>query len=204
MNKLFKKIMPEIECHGAILDLSNESEIFNFFKSYSIQEFDDYFNSLMQNSNTNFLIGKYGEDRKKLFENFGIERFTKNGKTLHAGIDIFMPALSKVTLPEDAKLIESKKDTEIGGYGHYLIYECKKVFLLFGHVYPQVYLTVGETYNKGEIIATLSKIEDNGGYLPHLHFQVLKKNVPINTDGYVTLQALKKHTLDPIKYLSLI
>lgn len=204
MSKLFKKIMPEIEGQGAILDLSNESEIFKFFKSYSLQEFEEYFNSLRQKSNTNFLIGKYGEDRKKLFENFGIERFTKNGKTLHAGIDIFMPASSKVILPEDAMLIESKKDSEIGGYGHYLIYECNKAFLLFGHIEPQVNLTVGEMNIKGEIIAKLANIENNGGYLPHLHFQVLKKDIFINTDGYVNNKNLQTHTIDPIEYLKLV
>jgi len=204
MSKLFKKIMPEIEGHGAILDLSNESDIFKFFKSYSLMEFDEYFTSLAKKYNTNFLIGKYGEDRKKLFENFGIERFTKNGKTLHAGIDIFMPALSKVALPENAKLIESKKDSEIGGYGHYLIYEVTNAFLLFGHIYPKSNLTIGEYYNKGEIIAQLANIEDNGGYLPHLHFQVLKKSVTINTDGYVIKDKLLLHTVDPNKYLELV
>lgn len=204
MSRLFKKIMPEIEGQGAILDLSNESEIFKIFKSYSLQEFEEYFNSLMQKSNTNFLIGKYGEDRKKLFENFGIERFTKNGKTLHAGIDIFMPVSSKVLLPVDAKLIESKKDPETGGYGHYLIYECNKAFLLFGHIEPQVNLTVGEMKNKGEIIAKLANIQDNGGYLPHLHFQVLKKDIIINTDGYVNNKNLQMHTIDPKEYLKLV
>jgi len=204
MNKLFKKIMPEIEGQGAILDLSNESEIFKIFKTYSLQEFDEYFTALSKKYNTNFLVGKYGEDRKKLFENFGIERFTKNGKTLHAGIDIFMPASSKVSLPEDAMLIESKKDSEIGGYGHYLIYECTNAFLLFGHIYPKVNLRVGEIYNKGEIIAQLANIEDNGGYLPHLHFQVLKKDIFINTDGYVNKDQLKMHTINPQEYLKLV
>jgi murein DD-endopeptidase MepM/ murein hydrolase activator NlpD len=66
-----------------------------------------------------------------------------------------------------------------GNYGPTLIlehdYNGKKLFTLYGHLSISDIETwsVGSRFRESDIIATLGKPEENGGYSPHLHFQIM-------------------------------
>ena len=123
--------------------------------------------------------GGYGEDRsiytQKLFAPEGEEP-----RTLHLGIDIFAPADIDVMTPVDGKVHSFRVNDNPGDYGPTIILEHRPApgllfHTLYGHLSRASLkgLKPGEVFMAGERIASLGARTENGGWPPHLHFQVL-------------------------------
>ncbi|MGR3717046.1 MAG: phosphotransferase, partial [Thermohalobaculum sp.] len=100
-------------------------------------------------------------------------------RTVHLGIDIFAPAGRRVLAPL-AGTVEAVADrAERLDYGGVVIlrHEAEAgdaFFTLYGHLNPDVVqrLTPGQGIAAGEAFATLGEPHQNGGWAPHLHFQL--------------------------------
>ena len=124
-------------------------------------------------------LGGYAEDRsiysQPLFAPEGEEP-----RTLHIGLDIFAPADTAIFAPLMARVHSVADNSNAGDYGPTLILEHAPkpglvFFTLYGHlsrasVRP---LKRGQAFMPGEAIAALGKRHENGGWPPHLHFQVI-------------------------------
>ncbi len=100
-------------------------------------------------------------------------------RTIHMGVDIFVPAGSDVFAPWDAvvhgvNIFETHLD-----YGGVLVLkyttdEGHDLYSLFGHLNHDVAdrLKVGDKVSKGQLIAKIGAEGENGGWTPHLHFQL--------------------------------
>lgn len=100
-------------------------------------------------------------------------------RTVHLGVDIFAPAGRQVLAPLAGTVEAVANRAERFDYGGVAVLRHETndgdaFFTLYGHLNPDVAdrLTVGQDIAAGEAIATLGAQHQNGGWAPHLHFQL--------------------------------
>ncbi|MEE2758799.1 MAG: peptidoglycan DD-metalloendopeptidase family protein [Candidatus Thermoplasmatota archaeon] len=122
---------------------------------------------------SDFSIGKYDEIR-----NIYTTELFAGGRTLHIGLDIGGPVGTPVMSVADGKIAFSGYNAADGDYGHTVIVhhtiQEQDLWILYGHLNADstANCPAGKTVSKGEIIAWLGDKDDNGGWPPHLHFQL--------------------------------
>ena len=123
--------------------------------------------------------GGYGEDRtvytQTLFSPGGEEP-----RTVHLGLDVFAPAGADVFTPLSGRVHSSRINDADGDYGPTIILEHApvsglKFHTLYGHLSRDSLkgLKPGTAFMAGERIAELGTKRENGGWSPHLHFQII-------------------------------
>jgi murein DD-endopeptidase MepM/ murein hydrolase activator NlpD len=123
--------------------------------------------------------GGYGEDRgvysQVLFAPEGVEP-----RTVHLGLDVFAPAGTDVFTPLSGRVHSSRINDAEGDYGPTIILEHTpvaglKFHTLYGHLSRDSLkgLKPGTAFMAGEKIADLGTKRENGGWAPHLHFQII-------------------------------
>ena len=137
--------------------------------------------------NNGYWIGYYNEPRliysEPAFQNGPWK--ASDRRTVHLGIDVFGPASTNIRAPIDGKIIIAENRTGHLDYGGVIILEHETTerdvfFTLYGHLDPKFlkYLKVGDFLRAGQKFCSLGDSESNGGWAPHLHFQLL-----LMTDG---------------------
>tara|TARA_B100001250_G_scaffold403327_1_gene417701 strand:+ start:574 stop:1194 length:621 start_codon:yes stop_codon:yes gene_type:complete len=149
-----------------------------------------------------YQIGRYDEHRPNMYTN---ELFSGD-RELHVGIDIGAPLGTEIHAFSDGVVHSVGINSEDGSYGPTIITEhliklpiavgsnellpVRKVWALHGHLSTESLDSVhqGMSINKGEVFARIGGEDENGGWPPHLHFQ-LSYTEPQNNDlpGVVTL-----------------
>jgi len=123
--------------------------------------------------------GGYGEDRSVYTQTL----FAPDGeepRTVHLGLDVFAPAGAEVFTPLSGRVHSSRINDAEGDYGPTIILEHApvaglKFHTLYGHLARDSLkgLKPGTAFMAGEKIAELGTKRENGGWSPHLHFQVI-------------------------------
>jgi 4-aminobutyrate aminotransferase-like enzyme/Ser/Thr protein kinase RdoA (MazF antagonist) len=136
----------------------------------------------MRAANAQAGIGRYDEARlvytSKLFQsenNDGPE-----WRTVHLGLDIFMEPGSPVIAPLDATVHSFRNNAGTLDYGPTIILQHSPVagvtfYTLYGHLSADSLdnLREGTDVKQGARIATIGNAAVNGGWPPHLHFQII-------------------------------
>lgn len=100
-------------------------------------------------------------------------------RDIHMGIDLWAPAGTTVHAFMDGVVHSYAYNDDAGNYGPTLILEHdfkgKKLYTLYGHlsISDMDKWVIGFRFRESETIATLGKPIENGGYSPHLHFQIM-------------------------------
>jgi murein DD-endopeptidase MepM/ murein hydrolase activator NlpD len=123
--------------------------------------------------------GGYGEDRSVYTQTL----FAPDGeepRTVHLGLDVFAPAGADVFTPLSGRVHSSRINDAEGDYGPTIILEHApvaglKFHTLYGHLSRDSLkgLKPGTAFMAGEKIADLGTKRENGGWSPHLHFQII-------------------------------
>jgi 4-aminobutyrate aminotransferase-like enzyme/Ser/Thr protein kinase RdoA (MazF antagonist) len=127
-------------------------------------------------------IGRYDEARLiyggDLFEaagNDGPER-----RTVHLGLDVFMEAGSAVLAPLDGVVRSAVDNAGPLDYGPTIILEHAptdgpRFYSLYGHLSRDAVRDArpGQTVTRGQRLGALGDASVNGGWPPHLHFQII-------------------------------
>jgi len=124
-------------------------------------------------------IGLYGEDRAVYRSPQFADTASAERRTRHLGIDVFAPAGTPVhaPLPGIARHVTYQSDPL--DYGHCLILEhstgSASFFTLYGHLGPSLsgLIQPGDPIAQGQLIAHLGDWPHNGGWAPHIHFQIM-------------------------------
>ena len=101
-------------------------------------------------------------------------------RDLHIGVDIWLPAGTAVFAPLDGVVHSFAYNDKPLDYGGTIILEHEwkgmNFYALYGHVSKSSVqnLKQGAFISKGTPIAELGYPEENGGWYPHLHLQVIK------------------------------
>ena len=125
-------------------------------------------------------IGRYNEARllytSDVFKSNDGER-----RTIHIGIDLFMKAGSPVFVPLDGVIHSFANNDSPLDYGPAIIVEHRedegrvRFFTLYGHLSEDSLqgLHPGKLIKRGDRIASIGAPPTNGGWPPHLHFQII-------------------------------
>jgi len=122
-----------------------------------------------------FGIGRYNEKRPGMYTE---EIFIESRRDIHVGIDIGAPAGTPVHSFGPAEIFSFAYNAAPGDYGYTLItkneVEGEILYSLYGHLSARSVegKKIGQRIQKGEVIAWVGEKHENGGWNPHLHFQL--------------------------------
>jgi len=113
---------------------------------------------------------------------------TDEYRTIHLGIDLFVPAGTPVYAPLEGLIINFADNNALQDYGPVIVLEHKvghsTFYTLYGHLSRESLNEIrpGQKIKKGERLAAIGESEANGGWTPHLHFQVIIDQLDLGTD----------------------
>jgi murein DD-endopeptidase MepM/ murein hydrolase activator NlpD len=166
-----------------VIRLPEEYDVYDFSQSYNPNR-----------SRREFGVGKYNEHRPTMYGQ-GLFRDKEEPRTVHMGIDIGAPAGTPVFSFMRGTLLDRGYHEEPGDFGATLVTvheleKNQKLYALWGHLSMKSLelRSPGETFEAGEVIAHVGEKHENGGWNPHLHFQLSWiKPVNCNLPGVVKL-----------------
>jgi 4-aminobutyrate aminotransferase-like enzyme/Ser/Thr protein kinase RdoA (MazF antagonist) len=127
-------------------------------------------------------VGRYDEPRpfytSSLFGNSSNP--TDERRTVHLGIDLFVPPGSNVHAALDGAIHTVAYNPAPLDYGGVVIVkhttgDCEEFFTLYGHLSRDslTNLSPGQRVVKGQMLAQIGAVHENGGWAPHLHLQII-------------------------------
>ncbi|MDA9773651.1 aminotransferase class III-fold pyridoxal phosphate-dependent enzyme [Saprospiraceae bacterium] len=136
---------------------------------------------LQKENEAKFLVGGYGEVRDfyttDSYKTKDLVAYTH--RTKHLGIDIWLPKGTAVHSPWSAKVHSVGVSSAHKDYGTVVILEHKDeaitFYTLYGHLDKNTSssLVIGREIAAFEEFARLGNNEENGHWVPHLHFQII-------------------------------
>jgi 4-aminobutyrate aminotransferase-like enzyme/Ser/Thr protein kinase RdoA (MazF antagonist) len=167
----------------AVFDLSVSSKFLGADPSASgTQNLSEAVFHKLKEANASFGIGRYNEPRL-LYTSplFGAsENPTDQRRTVHLGIDLFAAPGTPVHAPLDGVVHAVAINTAPLDYGPLVILrhitgDGTEFFTLYGHLARNTFnaLQAGQRIARGQQFANIGDVHENGGWAPHLHFQVI-------------------------------
>jgi len=123
-------------------------------------------------------IGRYNEKRSGMYNT----PLFDDGRNVHMGIDIWAKAGEPVFSFDKGQVVYLRDNDQPGNYGPTLVIKYRTdhsdLYALYGHLSRESLdmVTVGQQVNKGQQIAEVGSPDVNGGWEPHLHFQLSSKD----------------------------
>jgi len=173
-----------------VIDLSSKSK-----KAYNMEISDvssvtkELFKKIKENS-AKIGIGRYDEQRVCYTSN--IFKSENESRSIHIGMDLFLKAGSCVYAPMKGKFHSFNFNNNPLDYGPTIILEHSfnrdtiNFYTLYGHLSLKSLeeLQVGKVIEKGECFAEIGNHTENGGWAPHLHFQIILDMLDFYGDFY--------------------
>lgn len=125
-------------------------------------------------------IGSWGEKRTVYTDKAFESRFVDGQRRIHhLGVDLFMPAGTPLYTPLEATVVSVEIEHEPLGYGGLVKLEhhpenCPPFVTLWGHMAHEALgrLKPGQKLQQGDLVGHMGDIDENGGWTPHLHFEM--------------------------------
>lgn len=123
---------------------------------------------------TPYGIGKYNEKRKNMY----VGELYKDQRDIHMGIDIGAPVGDSVHAFYDGEIFLTGYNGLSLSYGYTLITKHLlggvDIYALYGHLDNKSIQNKvpGQKIKQGDVIAWIGDRSENGGWNPHLHFQL--------------------------------
>jgi len=123
-------------------------------------------------------IGRYNEKRSNMY----VAPQYENRRNIHMGMDIWCPAGEPVYAAWDAEVAYMDNHDQEGNYGPTIIlkheFNGDSIYALHGHLSVQDLErnSVGDILKRGDIFASVGTREENGGWPPHLHYQLSRED----------------------------
>jgi murein DD-endopeptidase MepM/ murein hydrolase activator NlpD len=161
-----------------VFDLSEQNPALKHIDLDNPEEFTDYIFGELRRKGKPVGVGLYDENRivyrgRKLFDG------ETEHRSIHLGIDIFVHPGTLVSTPLEAEVHSFANNKTHGDYGPTIILQHQidhiTFFTLYGHLSMDSLtdLRTGNKFAAGSAIGKIGKSHENGGWPPHLHFQVI-------------------------------
>ena len=150
------------------IDMSNSTAVEIFIENH------------LQKSNAKVAFGGYNEERNLYKSSLIFNDDENEERNIHIGMDLWIKAGTPVLAALDGEVFGFDFNTGKGNYGPTIILkhtvENHTFYTLYGHLSVESIenIEIGTRFKKGQIVATLGDSSVNGGYAPHLHFQIIK------------------------------
>jgi len=167
-----------------IFDLSIGSrELGTLAEVADVEQFTHHLFERMQAANSQVGIGRYNEARpiytSDIFRSEGSDG--PEWRTVHLGLDVFVEAGTPVLAPLDGVVHSFRNNSSHLDYGptiilqHTVAEQQLTFFTLYGHLSADSLadLYEGKPIARGTTFARIGDASINGGWPPHLHFQII-------------------------------
>lgn len=157
------------------IDLSINNSALQKLNSQS--ELMDYIIMQTQQAGKTVAYGGYCEERDFYLKS---PLFSGERRTFHLGIDVWLPIGHPVYSAKPAKVYGKAYNSLFLDYGYTVIlehdHEDENVFSLYGHLSQKDFdkINIGDDVRPGDVIGYVGDETQNGGWAPHLHFQLIK------------------------------
>jgi murein DD-endopeptidase MepM/ murein hydrolase activator NlpD len=143
-------------------------------------DFENYIENILQKNDAKVAFGGYNEERNLYQSSHLFNDEEKEERNIHIGMDLWIKAETSILAALDGTVYGFDFNAGKGNYGPTIILkhavENQTFYTLYGHLSVESIenLEIGTTFKKGQKMATLGDASVNGGYSPHLHFQIIK------------------------------
>lgn len=124
---------------------------------------------ITENLGADYTYGGYLELRTSLWR----DHYHNPKKMRHLGIDYNVPPLTPVAVPFVCECVFTYKDLDQnGGWGGMAVFKYNgHDVIIYGHLEHKSLPEVGKIFSPGDIIGRTGRMDENGGWYPHLHAQ---------------------------------
>jgi 4-aminobutyrate aminotransferase-like enzyme/Ser/Thr protein kinase RdoA (MazF antagonist) len=144
----------------------------------------------MKRAGASFGVGRYDEPRSLYSSSlFGSGHLTEERRTVHLGIDLFVEPGASLRAPLEGVVHALADNSAPLDYGPVVILRHEtgvgeEFFTLYGHLTMETLgrLKVSQRIGRGEAFARVGAASENGGWTPHLHFQIILDLLELGTD----------------------
>ena len=165
-----------LSSHNSVaLDLSATNSELNPSIYGNVSTFQDYIEGKLGGK---MGFGGYLEHRViyESYENFATA--STDFRNIHLGMDFWTKAGTPVFAPFAGEVHSFQANQGAGNYGPTIIlyHPAEKIYSLYGHLAEQDLegLSVGMPIAEGQMLCHLGEPNENGGWPPHLHFQLIR------------------------------
>jgi 4-aminobutyrate aminotransferase-like enzyme/Ser/Thr protein kinase RdoA (MazF antagonist) len=136
-------------------------------------------------------IGRYLEDRR-VYDSGAFEaELPGERRTLHLGVDVFLPAGEPILAPLDGVVRDVAWRPARRDWGGIVVLDHEtpegiRFHTLYGHLdrASAERLARGDRVARGELVGRLGDEDENGGWAPHLHLQLLATDLGRGADAH--------------------
>ena len=150
---------------SAVIDLPDDYEVYDFTEGYDPDRIRA----------SEYGVGRYNEKRPSMYSH---EMYKEDLRDIHMGIDIAAPVGTPIKSFYDGEIFLFGNNNQPGDYGFTIVtkhsIEDKTIYALFGHLSASSIqnISIGQKLSQGEVFCWVGDKKDNGGWNPHLHFQL--------------------------------
>lgn len=144
------------------------------------KDFETFIETHLHRNNAKVAFGGYNEVRNLYKKTSLFNDAQAEERNIHIGIDLWVKAGTPVLAAVDGTVYGFDYNAGAGNYGPTIVLkhslENHTFYTLYGHLSIESIeeIEIGTFFKKGQQLATLGGSAVNGGYSPHLHFQIIK------------------------------
>ena len=148
-----------------VIALPGGYEVFDFTEGYDAE----------RTLKSPYGVGRYDEHRPGMYLG---DQFISGTRNIHVGVDLAAPVGEPVHAFYGGSVFKLGDNALPYDYGPTIItrhtWLGQTVYALFGHLSRKSLegWSVGDTFEAGDLLAWVGGMEENGGWNPHLHFQL--------------------------------
>ena len=136
-------------------------------------------------------LGRYLEDRRVYDAPAFEAELPGERRTLHLGVDVFLPAGEPILAPLDGTVRDVAFRPDPRDWGGVVVLDHEtadgvRFHTLYGHLSRESAerLAAGEALRRGDVVGRLGTEDENGGWAPHLHLQLLTTDLGRGSDAH--------------------
>ena len=171
------------------IDLSVSNSELSQIDLKNPNDFETFIENHLRKNNAKVAFGGYNEVRNLYKKTSLFNDEQADERNIHIGMDLWIKAGTPVLAALDGTVYGFDYNTGAGNYGPTIIlkhsFENQTFYTLYGHLSLESIrdIEIDTHFKKGQQLATLGDSSVNGGYSPHLHFQIIK-NIGENFSDY--------------------
>lgn len=141
--------------------------------------FEEKLNEIQLKNPKKIITGGYLEKRALYTSDIYNSANSSEKRNIHLGVDFWLPENTAVHALFDGEIVCTVYQKDHKGYGGFIIlkhtFNSTQFYTLYGHLSEESTLQhkIGDAVKKGKKIGVLGNYEENGKWVPHLHFQIM-------------------------------